>query len=127
MLLEEYLQRFVGTPISTRWNLGFQYNAILAPIVALGAIEAIKRYFLNGKPLVISLLLGGVLLVQGLTHPALNDLHRKEFYDLSPQGNWNNFFPDGIGPISRYLDYLQKTGEYQLIKQQGNVYLLEKR
>jgi uncharacterized membrane protein len=74
LLLEEFIQRFVGTPISTRWILGMHYNAILAPILAFAAILAIQKYFLKKKILVVVLLLGGVLLIQELASPALNNL-----------------------------------------------------
>jgi len=87
MLLEEYLQRFVGTPISTRWSLGFQYNAILAPIVAFAAIEAIQKHFLNKKWLAAGLILGGMLTTQIFTAPSLNDLSQGEFYDFSKTKN----------------------------------------
>jgi len=83
MLLEEFLQRFVGSPISTRWNLGFQYNAILAPVLAFAAIEAIQKKFLKKKIIAVCLLLGGTLLVQAFTSPAFNMLHKKEFYDFT--------------------------------------------
>jgi len=82
LLGEEFIQRFVGTAISTRWQLGYQYNVILAPILVWGAIEAIKRYKLNRK-LVIGLIVVGIVSVQVATKPALNDLVNKDFYNFA--------------------------------------------
>jgi len=194
LLFEEFFQRFVGSPSPNRWGLGFQYNAILAPILAVGAIGVVREYFQKRKKLVFFLLLGGVFLVQVLTNPSLNQFGHKEFYDFSgkqeleevlalipkevsvgatnnlvphlshrrqiilltncledktlwkedmkrcfalnpdylvadfnPKGSSNNFYPD-YSPelIKKYFEYLLKTGEYQLLKQQGTVSLLKK-
>ncbi|MFZ5365921.1 MAG: DUF2079 domain-containing protein [Patescibacteria group bacterium] len=192
ILFEEFFQRFVGTPIGTRWSLAFQYNSILAPILAFGAIEAIQKKFLLRKKLATGLLLVGVLLVQILTNPALNDLPKRGSYDLTktkdsrailalipasasvaatnnlgpqlthrekiifltnchddptvwkvdmkrcfklkpdylvadldPLGDSNNLYPDGSRDLLlSYFSYLQNSGEYRLLKQQGEVYLL---
>jgi len=80
LLLEEFFQRFVGTPISTRWAVDFQYNVILAPIVALAAIEAIQNFFY--PRLAIFLILLGVIIVQIWQTPALADLFEPKFYDI---------------------------------------------
>lgn len=80
-LAEEFLQRFVGSPIPTRWVVGYQYNAILTPVLALAAIEAIKRHFKRHKKLVLGLILAGVFVVQIWVDPALNKLLKSDFYD----------------------------------------------
>lgn len=87
ILFEEFLQRFVGTPISTRWNLGFQYNIILAPVLALGAILSLEKYLSKQKKLVTMLLLLCFVVIQITTRPALNDLFSKSFYNLDRNKN----------------------------------------
>lgn len=194
ILLEEFFQRFVGSPSPNRWGLGFQYNAILAPILAVGAIAAISKYLPHQKNLAGTLLLAGVVLTQVLANPSLNQLKQKEFYDFSttrdiqsvlkmippeasvaatnnlvphlshrrqiilltncledetlwkedmkrcfalkqdylvadfnPKGSLNNFYPDNSREvIAHYFDAVLKSGEYQLLKQQGTVFLLKK-
>lgn len=193
ILFEEFLQRFVGTPIATRWNLGFQYNIILAPVLAYGAILTINKYFSKRKETVLLFLGLCFSFVQLTAHPALNDLRKKEFYnldkaknsqallplipkdasvatannlgpqlahreklifltncldnpnpwrldmrrcyntkpdylivDLDPQGNWNNFYPDGRDALVKYIDEVQKNNLYHLVKKQGEAILLQK-
>ena len=194
LLFEEFFQRFVGSPIETRWGLGYQYNAILAPILALGTMVTIQKFFLKRKKIAAVLLIVSFLFVQILFHPALNDLLRKEFYDLertknsreilkllpkeasvaatnnlgaqlahrekiifltncrdnptvwvidmkrcftlkpdylvadlSPEGHPNNYYPDNSRQsLLKYLIEVQTSGEYQLVKQQGDVFLLKK-
>ena len=93
IFFEEFLQRFVGTPISTRWNLGFQYNIILAPVLALGAIISIEKYLLKQKRLVIAGLLLSFVVIQITTSPSLNDLVSKEFYNLDKNKNSRVLLP----------------------------------
>jgi uncharacterized membrane protein len=87
ILFEEFLQRFVGTPIATRWNLGFQYNIILAPVLALGAVLSIEKYLIKQKRLIVILLLFCFGLIQITTSPALSDLVNKNFYNLDKNKN----------------------------------------
>ncbi len=194
LLFEEFFQRFVGSSSPNRWGLGFQYNIILAPILAMGAISVLERYFQNRKKLAVFLLVAGVFLAQVLTNPSLNQLRQREFYDFSgagdiqvvlkmipseasvaatnnlvphlshrrqiilltnclenktlwyedmkrcynlkpdylvadfsPKGSLNNFYPDNNPEaIKRYFEQLQDSGEYQLMKQQGTIYLLKR-
>lgn len=193
ILFEEFFQRFVGTPISTRWNLGFQYNVILAPVLAFGAIYAVKKYFLKQKKLVAIVLLLCLAIIQFTARPALCDLADKNFYnleknknsrpllplipasasvaaannlgpqlthrenlifltnclddptvwkidmrrcynakpdylivDLDPNGNWNNFYPDGREALVKYIDEVQKNKSYELVKKQGTAVLLKR-
>jgi uncharacterized membrane protein len=89
LLLEEFAQRFIGTPINTRWNLGFQYNSILAPILAFGTINIVSKYFskhLKKACLVIILCL---ILVQITKKPALNDFFDLKFYDFTSANTIN--------------------------------------
>lgn len=43
MVIEHFLERFVLNHAGTRWDLGFHYNALLSPIMALGSIEVLLR------------------------------------------------------------------------------------
>ena len=87
-LAEEFLQRFVGSPIPTRWVVGYHYNAVLAPVLALATIEAIKIHFISKKQaslikhkkLVVGLILSGIFVVQLWVDPALNKLLKADFY-----------------------------------------------
>jgi len=83
ILLEEFFQRFIGSSSPNRWELGYHYNVILAPILAIGAILAIEKFFKKRKKTAIFIVLTGVVLVQILTKPSLNDLLKKDFYDFS--------------------------------------------
>jgi len=89
-LFEEFLQRFVGSPIPTRWVVGYHYNAIFAPVLAIAAIEAIRRYFKRRKKLVVFLILGGVFFVQLWVDPALNKLLKPDFYNAMYQKKSNS-------------------------------------
>jgi uncharacterized membrane protein len=93
ILFEEFLQRFVGTPIATRWNLGFQYNIILAPVLALGAVLSIEKYLIKQKRLIIISLLFCFGLIQITTSPALSDLVNKNFYNLDKNKNSRVLLP----------------------------------
>lgn len=194
MLFEEFFQRFVGSTSQTRWGLGYHYNAILAPILAVGAILTIEKYLKNKKMIVISALFSGLFLVQIFTNPSLNHLQKAEFYqwnqnknlesilklippsssvaatnnlvphlshreqiilltncledktvwkgdmkrcfdlkpdflvaDLNPQGSLNNYYPDySREVILNYFEELQKRREYQLVRHEEEIYLLEK-
>jgi len=46
LILWQYVERFVLNMAATRWDLGLHYNAILSPIMFLGALEGVKRLFL---------------------------------------------------------------------------------
>ncbi len=84
--LEEIGQRFLGSPVLTRWEVGYQYNAILAPILALGAIEAIQKYHFSRKWVVGSIVVS-LVVTQIWVAPAINSLATKEFYNLKPVKN----------------------------------------
>lgn len=44
MLFEHFATRFVFNTAATRWDLGFHYNALLSPILFIGAFDAILRF-----------------------------------------------------------------------------------
>lgn len=48
LIIQQFLERFVLNTAATRWDLGFHYNAILSPIMFLGALEVIL--WLQTKP-----------------------------------------------------------------------------
>lgn len=48
LIIQQFLERFVLNTAATRWDLGFHYNAILSPIMFLGALEVIL--WLQHKP-----------------------------------------------------------------------------
>jgi len=195
LLFEEFFQRFVGNPMETRWGLGYQYNVILAPILAYGAILTIEKFFPKRRRIIGGVLMTSLFFVQISCQPALNNLLKKEFYDLgktknsreilkilprdasvaatnnlgaqiahrekiifltncrdnptvwlidmrrcfslrpdylvadlSPDGHPNNFYPDNSREsLLKYIDDVQRLGEYQLIKREGDAFLLKKR
>lgn len=43
LILFHFLERFVLNTAATRWDLGFHYNALLSPILFLGAVDMIER------------------------------------------------------------------------------------
>ncbi len=43
LIIEHYLERFVLNSAATRWDLGFHYNALLSPIMFLGALDIIQK------------------------------------------------------------------------------------
>lgn len=42
IVIEHFLERFVLNSAGTRWDLGFHYNVLLSPIMAMGSIEVLK-------------------------------------------------------------------------------------
>lgn len=44
LIIFHFLERFVLNTAATRWDLGFHYNALLSPIMFVGALEAIKTW-----------------------------------------------------------------------------------
>jgi len=122
LLLEEFGQRFVGTLIPTRWEMGFQYNCILAPILAWGTMEGIERVQkLKGTRGIIErngiIILGiiavfaGTVMVQIKTIPAMNDLLDKKFYDYSRTNDAREVLaqipPDSsVAAINNYIPQL---------------------
>ncbi|MDO8551546.1 MAG: DUF2079 domain-containing protein [bacterium] len=195
LLLEEFGQRFLGTSIPSRWDLGYHYNIILAPALALGVVFTLKEYFLKRKALAYIFLITGFILTQIITVPGTSRLLDKNFFDLShvkdskavlslipkdasvaatnnlgaqlthrqkiifltncqedstvwyqdmkrcyglkpdylvadlnPDSNPNNFYPDNSREsIERYFTFVQQKGEYQLLRKQGDVYLLKRK
>jgi len=83
ILFEEFFQRFVGSPFQARWSVGYQYNVILGPVLALGAIEGFKKFFAKRRFLGIVMILLGVILTQKYTSPATGKLLTREFYDFT--------------------------------------------
>ena len=79
--LEEFLQRFLGTSIATRWSVGYQYNVILAPMAAWGAVLTMERFLKKRLWVGGVMIIAGMVVVQGLTHPALNVLLKRDFYN----------------------------------------------
>jgi len=67
--------------------LGFHYNAILAPIMAYGAIESVKRYFKGKEMAAISLLIAGVLISQFRAKSDLYKMFKSSYYDLTASDN----------------------------------------
>lgn len=83
ILFEEFFQRFVGSPFQARWCVGYQYNVILGPVLALGAIEGFKKFLSKRRYLAIAIILLGVILTQKYTSPATGKLLTREFYDFA--------------------------------------------
>jgi uncharacterized membrane protein len=194
ILFEEFFQRFVGSPFPARWCVGYHYNSILAPVLALGAIEVFKKNFSRKRNLAIIIIFIGIFLTQKLTAPATEKLLTRKFYDFSrvkdikvilsliPKEasvaatnnlgphlshrqqlilltnciedktlwvdqtkrcfkmnpdylvadlNLNlelvSYYPDySREKILRYFDYLEKTGEFKLLKTQESIFLLKR-
>lgn len=96
-IIEEVIQRFVGSGISTRWGLDYQYNIILTPVLALATIELIQKTiktplgwlksFLGSKwikktYLLFSLwLILALIFVQITIRPSLNNLAKSSYYN----------------------------------------------
>lgn len=78
--LEEAIQRFVGSPFATRWVTEYQYNAIFAPIMAVGFLDAYQRYFSKKKRIVIFMLLMGIILTQLVFKPGLSNYLKPGFF-----------------------------------------------
>ena len=128
LLAEECLQRFVGTPISTRWQLGYQYNCILAPVLAWGAIEGAKRIqgllgviWTRGITGILVAVVGaGIVITQIQVLPAGNDLLDKKFYDLSRTNDAREVlgqipFAASVGALNNYGPQLShREGIYLL-------------
>lgn len=91
ILFEEFFQRFISSSSTNRWELGYHYNVILAPILVIGTIYAIEKFFKKRKKTAALIILTGVILVQILTKPSLNDLLKKDFYDFSRRGKVEKF------------------------------------
>ncbi len=194
LLFEEFFQRFVGSPFPARWCVGYHYNSILVPVLAMGAIEAFKKNFSRKRSLAIIIIFIGIFLTQKLTAPATEKLLTRKFYDFSRVKDikvilslipkdasvaaTNNlgphlshrqqlilltnciedktlwvdqtkrcfkmnpdylvadlnlnlelvpYYPDySREKISRYFDYLEKTGEFKLLKTQESIFLLKR-
>lgn len=83
LLAEEFLGRFLGTTNSNWWILGFHYNAILAPIMAFGAIETVRKYFKKREIFAVIALLSGILISQLRVKTDIYKMFKVSYYNLS--------------------------------------------
>lgn len=83
LLAEEYLGRFLATTNSNWWILGFHYNAILGPIMAYGATEAVRKYFRKKEVVPTACLIIGVILSQARVKTDIYKMFNLNYYNLS--------------------------------------------
>lgn len=95
-IVEEVIQRFIGSPMATRWELGYQYNIILTPVLALATINTIKNlsHFFKNKIIIFKycsfILLVALIFTQITVKPSLNNFTNKNFFNW-PRINLLNY------------------------------------
>jgi uncharacterized membrane protein len=102
-ILSQYLIRFVFNNAGTRWDLGMHYNAIVTPLLLLGAIDGVRKFQGNKYFKRASYWMGlGIILLILLFHRLLlGPLQlalRSEFYQ---QTNRNSHYREFLDKIPR--------------------------
>lgn len=85
LVFEHYLERFVLSTDGTRFNMGFHYNAILVPILFMGAVHVIQKFQKRIPAKIISLgsvvLIGWVIIVSRfIYHGPIDLFYNPAFY-----------------------------------------------
>jgi uncharacterized membrane protein len=85
LLAEEFAGRFLLTNNPNWWSLGYHYNAILTPILALATIKATEKYGPKKEWLITFLILTGTLITWFMVKPdVFRRLASPAFYNLNP-------------------------------------------
>jgi len=103
LIIWQYVERFVLNMAATRWDLGLHYNAILSPIMFLGALEGMKkmqRKFSHARFLLAiwsTVTIGTVLIIHRFTyHGPLMLATHPDFYRQTDTMRFMDKFVDQI-------------------------------
>lgn len=85
-IFEQFMERFVGNIVATRWGIGLHYSAPLAPILAYASIKTLEKDFFKKRKRVYFLVSFVLLFVafsyQLFLNLPLNLTLNKDFYKM---------------------------------------------
>lgn len=101
-IVENYIERFVFNNAAIRWDLGMHYNAPLAPLFFMSAVECIKKFNLEKKiPKLLSIwavatILMVIILNRFILHGPLMLAFNPAFYETTKENLFLDTFINQI-------------------------------